>query len=95
MTRSGDAGSVETLPLAMLTFVVGSLVITHAWAVVSTREHLSAAARAGARAYVEAQPRQADAAARQAVRNGLGDRPDEFDIEIDGHGARCLSLIHI
>jgi hypothetical protein len=88
MTPSGDGGTAETLPLALLTFVVGSLVIAQAWAVVSTRDRAASAARAGARAYVEADAAQADASAHRAVERSLG-RAEGFAIKITGRALRC------
>ena len=54
---SGDAGQVggfEALPFGVLIFVVGVLLITNAWAVIDAKLAATAAAREGARAYVEA-----------------------------------------
>jgi len=54
---SGDAGQVggfEALPFGVLIFVVGVLLITNAWTVIDVKIAATAAAREGARAYVEA-----------------------------------------
>jgi len=50
----GAAGNIEVLPFALLVFVVGSLLITNAWAVIDARMAVSSAAREATRAYTEA-----------------------------------------
>lgn len=60
MTRrplTGDAGFVagaEALPLGVLLFVAGSLLVTNLWAVLDAKTHTTTAAREAARAWVEA-----------------------------------------
>ncbi|MGH9275058.1 MAG: hypothetical protein ACRDZU_10460 [Acidimicrobiales bacterium] len=57
MTRcSGDRGQVggiEALPFGLLIFVLGSLLIANAWAVVDAKFATDAAARQAARTFVE------------------------------------------
>lgn len=73
MTRlRGDAGvvgGVEVLPFGLLTFVVATLIVANAWAVVDARLMVASAAQAAARAYVEApdQPTAATAARRAVL----------------------------
>lgn len=50
----GAVGGYEALPFGVLIFVVGTLVVANAWAVVDAKMSVTAAAREAARAYVEA-----------------------------------------
>ncbi|MGH9213894.1 MAG: hemolysin family protein [Acidimicrobiales bacterium] len=55
---SGDAGQVggiEALPLGVLIFVIGALLVANCWAVVDAKLAADAAAREAARSYVEAE----------------------------------------
>ncbi|QXC62401.1 hypothetical protein KSP35_06265 [Aquihabitans sp. G128] len=68
---AGLAGGVEVIPFGVLIFVVGTLVIANAWAVVDAKLAATSAAREAGRAYVEAPDRptaeaRAAAAAREA-----------------------------
>lgn len=76
MNERGAAGGFEVLPFGLLVFVAGSLLISNAWAVVDGTLAASAAAREGARAYVEAP--SAEVAEQAAVDAALE--------TIDGHG---------
>ena len=49
------AGGVEALPFGLLVFVVGSLLVVNAWAVVDAKFAVDAAARQATRTYVEAE----------------------------------------
>lgn len=49
----GQVGGIEAIPFGLLTFVVGSLLITNAWAVVDAKFATDAAARQAARTFVE------------------------------------------
>lgn len=51
---SGQVGGIEAIPFGLLTFVVGTLLIANAWAVVDAKFATDAAAREAARSYVEA-----------------------------------------
>ncbi len=87
----GAIGGMEMLPLGFLVFVVASLMIVNAWTVVDSWFAVSAAAREGARTYVESPPERAwpDAQARmqQVMEDyGRGDRaiaPDAPTIEYE------------
>lgn len=94
----GFAGGVEALPFGVLIFVVGSLLITNAWAVIDAKIAATAAAREGARTYVEATDRvsgadAARAAAGQAL-EGHGRDPTRSAVLITHDGdapfARCV-----
>jgi hypothetical protein len=50
----GQVGGVEALPFGVLIFVAGALLVANAWAVIDAKLAVTAAAREGARAYVEA-----------------------------------------
>ncbi len=68
----GQAGGIEVLPFGLLVFVVGTLLIANAWAVVDAKLAVDAAAREAARHFVEADVpdardfADAEAGARQA-----------------------------
>lgn len=55
-SRHGESGQggIEALPLALLVFVVGALLIANAWAVIDAKLAASSAAREATRTYVEA-----------------------------------------
>ncbi len=94
----GQVAGVEALPFGLLTFVVGSLLAANAWAVVDARMAVSAAAREGARAYVEA-PDEAIAAVRAdaAARAALADRgrdPSRAHVRVEGEPwRRCARIV--
>lgn len=73
MTRcrgdAGQVGGIEALPFGLLIFVVGSLLIANAWAVVDAKFATDAAARQAVRTYVEA--RDPDVALEDARVAGL------------------------
>jgi Flp pilus assembly protein TadG len=52
-SESGQGG-IEALPLGLLVFVVGALLIANAWAVIDAKLAVSSAAREATRTYVEA-----------------------------------------
>jgi hypothetical protein len=63
----GQVGGIEALPFGLLIFVVGTLLIANAWAVVDAKFATDSAARQAVRTYVEAKdPRSATAEARTA-----------------------------
>jgi hypothetical protein len=75
----GQVGGIEALPFGLLIFVLGSLLITNAWAVVDAKFATDAAARQAARTFVEGTDEDrafaaADAAARAAI-DGHGRDP--------------------
>ncbi len=73
---AGQVGGIEALPFGLLIFVVGSLLITNAWAVVDAKFATDAAARQAVRTFVEAD--DADTAEAEAREAGLA--------SIDAHG---------
>jgi len=50
---AGQVGGIEALPFGLLVFVVGSLLIANAWAVVDAKFATDAAARQAVRTFVE------------------------------------------
>jgi hypothetical protein len=83
---TGSVGGAEVLPLAVLTFVVGSLLVANLWAVVDARLAVDGAARAALRTYAEAPDassatRLAPGAAREAVA-GAGRDPTRLDLRV-------------
>lgn len=51
--EAGQVAGIEVLPMALLVFVVGSLLLANAWAVIDAKMAASAAAREAARTYAE------------------------------------------
>lgn len=78
----GVIGGVEVLPFGFLVFVVGTLLLVNAWAVVDAKLAVQAAAREAGRSYVEAgDPGAASGAASEAAREvmtGSGRDPDRL-----------------
>ncbi|MGH9189902.1 MAG: hypothetical protein ACRD0Q_07720 [Acidimicrobiales bacterium] len=92
--EAGQVASIEVLPFGVLTFVVATLLVANAWAVVDAKVAVSAAAREATRAYVEATPGAdpstlADDAARAAMA-GFGRRPERLElVMLEGGFSRC------
>jgi hypothetical protein len=69
---AGQVGGIEALPFGLLIFVVGTLLIANAWAVVDAKFATDAAARQAVRTYVESsEPEAALAQARAAGLDAL------------------------
>lgn len=99
----GVVGGAEVLPLAVLVFVVGALLMADLWAIVDGRAAAETAAREAARHYVEAPDAtaagaRADVAARAAVA-GLGRDPQRITVAVehpDGRPfGRCVPVLVI
>lgn len=92
----GLAGA-EVLPVAVLVFVFGTLLIVNAWAVVDGKFAADAGAREAARAFVEAPSqdvaqRVAERAAR-ATTSAYGRDPDAIEVEVVGGSfERCVPV---
>lgn len=89
---AGVVGGVEVLPFAVLTFVVGSLLVANAWAVVDAKLAVTSASREAVRRYVEA-PDQAHATANarriaQETMDGHGRDPASMQLRIEHEGGR-------
>ncbi|HUS60596.1 MAG TPA: hypothetical protein VMY34_00270 [Acidimicrobiales bacterium] len=72
----GQVGGIEAIPFGLLIFVLGSLLIANAWAVVDAKFATDAAARQAARTFVEG----TDGADALAAAEGAG------RAAIEGHG---------
>jgi hypothetical protein len=81
-------GGIEALPFGLLIFVVGSLLIANAWAVVDAKFATDAAARQAVRTFVEgedeARARDDAVAAGLAAIEGHGRDPDRARISAVG-----------
>jgi hypothetical protein len=73
---AGQVGGIEALPFGLLIFVVGSLLIANAWAVVDAKFATDAAARQAVRTFVEGADETT--ARDEAITAGLA--------AIEGHG---------
>jgi len=76
------------------TFVIGSLMIMNVWAVIDSSLAVSAAAREGARTFVEADPATAHGEAQQRMDDvmasyGRDDRPITTNVASAGTYQRC------
>lgn len=91
----GQIGGIEALPFGLLIFVLGSLLIANAWAVVDAKFATDSAARQAARTFVEGNDEAAALAAAQeagrAAIEGHGRDPERVLIEAIGELrlARC------
>jgi hypothetical protein len=91
---SGQVAGIEVLPFGFLIFVVGTLLLANAWAVVDAKMAATVAAREGSRTAVEAvdgtAARAEAAVAARAALIGQG-RADEatVDMRTDGAWGRC------
>ncbi len=92
-------GGLEVLPFGLLVFVVGTLLVANAWAVVDAKLTVEAAAREAGRAYTESPDpatarTRAEAAARSSV-EGSGRDPDRLVLRDDGPSwQRCAVVTH-
>jgi hypothetical protein len=96
----GQFAGIEAIPFGVLVFVIGSLLVANAWAVVDAKLAVSSAAREAARTYVEAGPdptgaeRAAHAAAVDALEGHRRD-PDHAAIAVAnpaGDFVRCTRI---
>jgi hypothetical protein len=97
----GFVGGIETLPFGLLVFVVGTLLVANAWAVIDAKLAAASAAHEAARVYVETvsggdsgpAARAASAAAVEAI-EGHGRDPDRmlFVMTPGGATARCQAI---
>ena len=98
-TDSGQVAGIEVLPFGFLIFVVGTLLLANAWAVVDAKLAVTAASREATRAYVESGDGPgAEVAATEAARasiSGHGRDPDRVSviIDVDGGFRRCAIVV--
>jgi hypothetical protein len=98
---AGQAGGIEVIPFGMLIFIVGTLLVTQAWAVIDVKLAVDAAAREGARTFVEAPDEatalvRSDTAAREAI-TGHGRDASRLVVDAPDYGgaafARCTPVV--
>jgi hypothetical protein len=98
---TGVVGGAEVLPFGVLIFVVGSLLVANAWAVVDTKFMATSAAREAARTYVEAPDQRtamtrARASAADAI-TGQGRDPNRAHVRVDHDRGRawgrCVRIV--
>lgn len=94
----GQVGGIEAIPFGLLIFVVGSLLIANAWAVIDAKFATDSAARQAARTFVESSDsviglREAEEAAAAAV-EGHGRDPERAGIRSIGEArlVRCARV---
>ena len=86
----GQVGGIEVLPFGLLVFVIGTLLVANAWAVVDAKLAVTSAAGEAVRSYVEADSgdaavEAAEAAARSAIA-GHGRRAPRTEVQITHAG---------
>ena len=89
----GQVGGLEALAFGLLIFVIGTLIVANAWAVVDAKFAVELAARQAARTFVETGHSQEEAAAagRRAGLAVLEDarRSTGADVSLEGDYRRC------
>jgi hypothetical protein len=91
--ETGAVGGFEAIPFGVLIFVLGTLLVANAWALIDAKFAVAAAAREAARAFVEADPTTdpvADArTAAAAALAAYGRDPRRMRLDSTGEFARC------
>lgn len=96
----GQFAGIEAVPFSILVFVVGSLLLANAWAVIDAKLAVTSAAREAGRTYVEAPPdlgtaqQRAREAGYDAI-EGHGRDRDRAEIHVEnlaGAYARCARI---
>jgi hypothetical protein len=97
----GQVGGVEGVIFGVLVFVLGTLLIANAWAVVDSKSAASAAARDATRAFVESSSTsaddafaEADAVARETI-EGYGRDPDKVVVVAEEASLRRCGRVTI
>jgi hypothetical protein len=90
--EQGQVAGVEVLPFGLLMFVIGLLMVAHAWGVVDANLATTTAAREGVRAFAEA-PSAAEAhdravGAAAAAILGYGRSPFSTRVDVETIGGR-------
>ena len=96
--QQGQAGGVEALAFGVLVFIVGTLLVANAWSVIDAKMAASAAAREGARTYVETGTAGADAGpsagrAVDAALTSLGRSGHADVMPANGEYRRCGRVV--
>jgi hypothetical protein len=100
-SERGVVGGLEVLPFGVLIFVVGSLLIANAWAVVDLKLATTAAAREAARSYVESDSAaQGEAAATRAATDAItsyGRNPKKLELRQEPRApfVRCNRVTYV
>lgn len=95
--ESGYVAGIEAIPFGLLTFVVGTLLVANAWAVVDAKMAVAAAAREATRAFVEAPDEflalpGAESAAQSAIEAAGRDPAQLVLTHLEGTFARCETV---
>lgn len=90
---AGAVGGFEAIPFGVLIFVLGTLLVANAWALIDAKFAVAAAAREATRAFVEADPAtdpfQEAHAAAEATLAAYGRDPGRMSLSSAGEFARC------
>jgi hypothetical protein len=95
---AGQMAGMEAVPFGLLIFVIGSLLLANAWAVVDAKLAVTASAREATRAFVEASTGgeavlAAHAAARSSIA-GHGRNPNDLELSVDAAVfGRCTPVV--
>jgi hypothetical protein len=91
--ETGAVGGFEAIPFGVLIFVLGTLLVANAWALIDAKFAVAAAAREAARAFVEADPAgdplQDAHAAAAATLTAYGRDPGRMRLDPAGEFVRC------
>lgn len=95
--QGGFAGGIEVIPFAVLVFVLVTLLMVNAWAVLDAKLAVEAAAREATRAFVEAgdaaRAETASGAAARAAFEASGRSPSGLQVRhTDAEYVRCASV---
>jgi hypothetical protein len=97
----GQVGGVEGVLFGVVVFVLGTLLVANAWAVVDAKSAASAAAREATRAFVETTATsestalaEAELAARETI-EGYGRDPDELVVVAEAMSLRRCGRVTI
>ncbi|MGH8902818.1 MAG: hypothetical protein ACRDYA_14375 [Egibacteraceae bacterium] len=94
--EAGAVGGFEAIPFGVLIFVLGTLLVANAWALIDANFAVAAAAREAARAFVEADPAgdplEEAMAAAAATLTAYGRDPGLMELDPVGEFARCEQI---
>jgi hypothetical protein len=99
--EAGQVGGVEGVIFGVLVFVLGTLVVANAWALVDVKSATAAAAREATRAFVESSATsesaafaEAEAVARDTI-EGYGRDPDKLVVVAEAASLRRCGRVTI
>lgn len=94
--ETGAVGGFEAIPFGVLIFVLGTLLVANAWALIDAKFAVAAAAREATRAFVEADPAadplQEARTAAAATLDAYGRDPGLMELDSVGEFARCEQI---